>query len=55
MEDDENITIGRNTRCDSYLHLVGKKQNQIVSGVYVAFGLSHRKELGRFHLSKVVS
>ena len=46
----EDITIGRNQRCDSYLHLNGKLDTSNITGDYYAFGLKHNKLYGHFTL-----
>lgn len=47
------LVIGRNERCDSYLHLTGVFKDNIVSGKYTAFGIKHNKLLGSFVISIV--
>ncbi len=47
------LVIGRNERCDSYLHLTGVFKDNRVSGKYTAFGIEHNKLLGSFSISIV--
>jgi hypothetical protein len=51
---DENIVLGRNSRCDSYVHLTGQLSNDAISGVHSAFGLGWTRDLGTFKMSQVV-
>lgn len=45
------LTMGRNSICDAYLHLVGTIQDSSASGEYVAFGWSSEL-LGHFSLER---
>jgi hypothetical protein len=47
------LIIGRNGRCDSYLHLTGKFKGIEASGKYTAFGIGHNKLWGSFSISIV--
>jgi hypothetical protein len=49
----QRLTIGRNGRCDSYLHLNGSFAPNGISGDYTAFGLNHQKLLGHFTINRV--
>jgi hypothetical protein len=50
---DQRLIIGRNGRCDSYLHLNGLLAPNDISGDYTAFGLDHQKLLGHFTINRV--
>lgn len=47
------LVIGRNGRCDSYLHLTGTFKGSGASGKYTAFGIGHNKLWGSFSISIV--
>jgi hypothetical protein len=50
---DQRLIIGRNGRCDSYLHLNGLLAPNDIRGDYTAFGLNHQKLLGQFTINRV--
>ncbi|KMT63987.1 hypothetical protein [Catenovulum maritimum] len=47
------LIIGRNGRCDSYLHLTGNFIGNGTRGEYRTFGLSHNKLLGKFLINNI--
>jgi len=49
--ENNQLTIGRNEICDSYLWLQGMLENEIIHGEYLSFGWGS-KSLGFFSLSK---
>ena len=48
---DNNLVIGRNLRCDSYLRFAGDLVQGSASGKYYIFGLNTGEDLGRFTLT----
>ena len=49
---DNNLTIGRNGICDSYLHLSGNLNESKVNGKYTGFGITGGSVLGSFSIER---